>query len=243
MPKYSYDFHIHSCLSPCAEDEMTPPNIANMACLKGLDMIAVTDHNSARNVRAVTEAATQLPLCVVGGLELCTSEEIHVICLFPTVEAAESAGLAAEASLPPIQNRSDIFGNQLIMDADEHRCGEVEKLLINATSISVDDAVYFAKQFGGICYPAHIDKPSYSILSNLGYLPDYISFPSVEVAHPGVFGTTSIGRKIMEQYAHITSSDAHRLADISERTNFIELKSCSCQEILAYFFHKNKSIL
>lgn len=238
MPKYSYDLHIHSCLSPCGDEEMTPPNIVNMCLLKGLDIIAVTDHNSARNVRAIVQAAKNLPLCVIGGIELCTSEEIHVVCLFPNVDAAESAGLAAEAALPNIQNRPEIFGKQLVMDAKECPCGELEKLLINATSISVDDTLYFAKQYGGICYPAHIDKPSYSILSNLGYLPDHLTFPCVEVAHPDSFVSTQHGLQMKEKFEWITSSDAHRLEDISERTHFLDLASCSCQEILAYFSHK-----
>ena len=91
---FSYDLHIHSCLSPCGDDDMTPPNIANMAALLGLDLIAVTDHNSCRNAGAVMEAARMLglPLRVLPGMEVTTAEEVHVVCLFPTLAAAEAAG-------------------------------------------------------------------------------------------------------------------------------------------------------
>ena len=114
---FSYDLHIHSCLSPCGDDDMTPPNIANMAALLGLDLIAVTDHNSCRNAGAVMEAARMLglPLRVLPGMEVTTAEEVHVVCLFPELAAAQAAGEEVEAALLPVKNKPDIFGRQLIL--------------------------------------------------------------------------------------------------------------------------------
>ena len=121
---FSYDLHIHTCLSPCGDDQMTPPNIANMATLLGLDLIAITDHNTTRNAAAVMEAAKlfHLPLTVIPGIEVTTAEEIHVVCLFPTLPDAQAAGEETEASLLPVENNPEIFGQQLIMGPqEEHR--------------------------------------------------------------------------------------------------------------------------
>lgn len=235
MPEYFYDLHVHSCLSPCGEDEMTPPNIANMAFLKGLNIIAITDHNSCRNVRAVTEAARELPLVVIPGMELCTAEEIHMVCLFPTVEAAEAAGEAAEAALPNISNNTAIFGVQEIRDSSENLLGQVDKLLINATSISIDDAAAFAGRYGGFCFPAHIDKTANSVFAAFGCLPEYLGFQTVEVARPEVFFATPQGEDIRKRCRIVTDSDAHKLEDISEAERTIVLESCDFFGLKGYF--------
>ncbi|MEG1873925.1 MAG: PHP domain-containing protein [Angelakisella sp.] len=230
MPRYSYDLHLHSCLSPCAEPEMTPPNIVNMAALKGLNLIALTDHNSARNVAATVRAAAGLPLTVIPGMELCTAEEIHIVCLFPTVAAAEAAGREAERCLPPIDNRPDIFGDQEVRDEQEQLTGTVDRLLINATSLSIDDLPEFMARYGGVCYPAHIDKSSNSILATFGCLPPEPDFAAVEVAHPDRF---SVKEHWLQDRVVITSSDAHRLEDISEPEHFLELERCDFASLAA----------
>lgn len=223
MERYFYDLHIHSCLSPCAEMEMTPPNIANMAALLGLQLVAVTDHNSARNVRAVIEAAADLPLTVIPGIELTTAEEIHIVCLFPDADAAEAAGAAAEAALPPFPNDEQVFGIQQVMTADETPVSRVERLLINATDISVDNVKAFAARYGGFCYPAHIDKAANSILATFGELPDYLGFGTVEVAHPDRFAPNPAAAGILKRYRCVTSSDAHMLTALGEAERFLEL--------------------
>ena len=223
MARYAYDLHIHTCLSPCGDPLMTPPNIANMAALKGLDIIAVTDHGTARNARAVMDAARGLPLTVIPGMELTTSEEIHVVCLFPDADSAEAAGQYAESRLPPVANRPEIFGSQLIMDAEENILGQVDPLLINATSISVDDTPAFAAAFGGFCYPAHIDRPSNSILAALGILPEPSPFGALEVHDPGRFFADGHFAGLFDRYHIVSSSDAHYLQNIAEAEHFLEL--------------------
>jgi len=224
MPQYAYDLHIHSCLSPCGDGLMTPPNIVNMAYIKGLDLIAVTDHNSALNARAVMRAAAALPLTVIPGIEVTTAEEIHVVCLFPDADSAEQAGDFFEKRLPRVLNRPEYFGEQLIMDENEQVKGTFPFLLSNALDISIDGLPDLVEQFGGFCYPAHIDRPSNSILAVFGYLPDMPHFAAVEVFDPQRFFKETGNGAVKEIYTVVTSSDAHRLEDIAERAHFIELE-------------------
>ena len=114
--KFSYDFHIHSALSPCAEEEMTPNNIVNMAVLNGLDLIAVTDHNAAGNLEAIEKCARRKNLVLVPGIEVESEEEVHVICLFPDVKSAMEMADMVKEHLPAIENREDILGTQYLFD-------------------------------------------------------------------------------------------------------------------------------
>lgn len=214
----NYDLHIHSCLSPCGDDMMTPPNIANMASLLGMDLIAVTDHNSCRNAGAVMAAAKNfdLPLTVLAGMEVTTAEEVHVVCLFPDLSAALSAGEEVEASLLTVKNKPEIFGHQLIMGPGEEILGEYEPLLINATGLSIDDMPGFAKKYGGIAIPAHIDRSSNSVFANLGYFPDYLEFPLVEVWRPELFFQDGQHQELRTGRTVLKDSDAHRLEDMKE---------------------------
>ena len=213
-----YDLHIHSCLSPCGENEMTPPNLANMAALLGLSVIAVTDHNSCLGAGAVMEAAEQfrLPLTVIPGMEVTTSEEVHVVCLFPSLDQALAAGEEVYASLQPVKNRPEIFGDQLLLGPREEPLGQVERLLIGATGLSVDGMPAFARRYGGVAFPAHIDRPSNSVLSNLGFFPHEAGFPLVEVREPGKFFAGGAHREILERYPVLQNSDAHRLAELKD---------------------------
>ena len=215
---FAYDLHIHSCLSPCGSDDMTPPNIANMAALLGLDLIAITDHNSCRNAGAVMEAARrmELPLRVLPGMEVTTAEEVHVVCLFPDLSAAAAAGEEVEAALLPIKNRPESFGHQWILGPEEEPLGEFENLLLNATTLSIDDMPAFAKRYGGVAFPAHIDRTSYSVFSNLGYFPDYLDFTIAEVWHPDDFFRDGAHREIKDRYTILKNSDAHYLENLKE---------------------------
>ena len=223
MPRYAYDLHIHSCLSPCGDELMTPPNIVNMACIKGLDIIAVTDHNSALNVRAVMRAAEGLPLTVIPGIEVTSAEEIHVVCLFPDADSAEEAGAELERHMMPVQNRPEFFGEQVIMDENEAVTGNFPLLLPNALDLSIDKLPQFIERFGGICYPAHIDRQSNSILSVFGFLPDMPKFSALEIHDPERFFMDKANGNYSKNHIIITSSDAHQLTGISEREHFIEL--------------------
>lgn len=243
MPLYAYDFHIHSCLSPCGDELMTPPNIVNMAYVKGLDIIAVTDHNSARNVRAAIKSAESLPLTVIPGIEVTTAEEIHVVCLFPDADSAEMAGAKIEGSLPQIKNRPEFFGEQIITDENETVKGVFPFLLPNACGISIDELPKLVESFGGVCFPAHIDRQSNSVLSVFGYLPDKPEFTALEVHEPEKFFKDEANEHYRLSYEILTSSDAHRLVEISEREHFIELEEPTFNELKRVLSRNRRELL
>ena len=179
IPLY-YDLHIHSCLSPCGDDDMTPANIVGMAAVKGLDVIALTDHNSCRNCPAAMYHGEKYGVTVIPGMELTTQEEVHVICLFPELEDALVFDTLVHERLLPIRNREDIFGKQQVMNKKDEIIGTVDNLLINATSIAFDDVFSLAGSCHGIAYPAHVDKSSTSLISNLGFVPPGSTFSCAE---------------------------------------------------------------
>ena len=224
--KCYYDFHIHSCLSPCADMDMTPHSIAGMSYINGLNAIAVADHNTARNIRAVTKAAEQYGVCVVPAIEAESAENIHLLCLFPDIESAEDMGNLLEENLPPIKNRPDIFGEQWIMNECDEKTGEIEKLLINATMLSIDEIKAEVEKRGGVCMAAHIDREKNGIVATLGCVPDYLNFKTLEISRKaGDFSRE-------EKYKYIVDSDAHRLTDISEKINFMEVGEITVGEII-----------
>ncbi len=220
--KIAYDFHIHTALSPCGDDDMTPNNIVNMAVLKGLDAIAITDHNTCRNAAACIECAHGTDLLVLPGMEVETAEECHVVCIFPDMEGALGMEERVAQSLPKIKNRPDIFGTQAVMDSEDNITGYEERLLVTATSIPVDEVAKLAKAFGGVAIPAHIDKSAYSIISNLGFIDDSFGFKTIEFRDLDRVGEL-YDEKGLDRFRIIHSSDAHYLWDISEREHFLEV--------------------
>lgn len=226
--KLYYDLHIHSALSPCGDNDMTPNNIVNMAYLKGIDVIAVTDHNSCGNVRAVQRVA-EGKLMVIPGMEIETSEEVHILGLFPSIEAAEEMEDVIKACSAAIKNRPEIFGNQYYMDENDEIVGEEERLLVTATGLDIYAAVANILRLGGVPIAAHIDRASYSVLSNLGFIPPNLNIGTVEI--------TSANRDAMidryTDYVVLTSSDAHYLGDISERCYSVEVLNRDVREFLS----------
>ena len=231
IPLY-YDLHLHSCLSPCGDDDMTPANIAGMASIKGLDVIALTDHNSCRNCPAAMAHGRDYGVIVIPGMELCTSEEVHIICLFPALENALAFDEYVYEHMLPIKNKEDIFGKQQIVDENDEVTGTVENLLINATDIAFDDAFSLAASYGGIDYPAHVDKTSTSVLSNLGFVPPDSTFTCAE------FHDLKNLHRIQKEHPYflqcniVSSSDAHYLEDIREPEYQIFSESKEIPDIL-----------
>lgn len=219
---YFYDFHIHSCLSPCADDDNTPNNIAGMASLCGLNIIALTDHNSCRNCPAFFEAAKRYSITPVAGMELTTSEDIHVICLFENLEDAVRFNDEIDSQRIKIPNKTEVFGNQLILDGEDNLIGEEKYYLTNATGISIEEAPALVEKYAGICYPAHIDRPANGIIATLGVFPETPHFDIVEFAFerniPEYAGIYSLEGK-----RTVIGSDAHRLTDMRDGVHFFDL--------------------
>ena len=221
MNKYFYDLHIHSCLSPCADDDMTPNDIAGMGNLLGLNIMALTDHNSCKNLPPFFKACERNGIIPIGGMELTTAEDIHLICLFPSLETALSFGRKVETLLLPIKNKPHIFGNQLITNDNDDIIGTEENLLLSSTALSVTEASAMALEFGGISYPAHIDREANGIISILVDIPPEPGFTCCE------FNDTDNIERYRQKYSSLSGlsvlscSDAHRLGDINEAENFV----------------------
>ena len=223
MNKYYYDLHIHSCLSPCGDNDMTPANIAGMAAVKGLQIVALTDHNSTKNCPAFFRACKAYGIIPVAGMELTVSEDIHLLCLFRELEDAMDFGAEVEKYKIKYKNRPDIFGRQLVMDEEDNIISEEENLLLNATMLSLDDGTELVRKFGGVCYPAHIDRTSNGAVAVLGVFPDWLGYTAYELSGKGVKSDEEEKNPCIKNLKCVVSSDAHYLWDMSEPLNYFEL--------------------
>lgn len=201
---------------------MTPANIAGMASLKGLTLLALTDHNTCRNCPAFFEACNAFGIVPVPGMELTTAEDIHLVVLFPTLEQAMEFDEQIHPRIIPVKNRPEIFGNQWVVDSDDNLIEEEETLLINATDLDVDSAIRLVEQYGGAVYPAHIDRPSNGMIAILGSVPKDYGFRSVE------FNDFDQRDRILAEQGldciTLCSSDAHDLGRINEAEHFLDLE-------------------
>ena len=232
--KLYYDLHLHSCLSPCGDNDMTPYNLVNLAKLFGYDIIALTDHNSCKNCESAVKVGEKIGITVVPGMEICTSEEIHNICLFPSVEKAVAFSDYIYGTLPMIKNREKIFGEQLIMDETDTILGKEEILLTTASSVSVDELSDLVDKYDGVCYPAHIDRNSYSIISSLGDFSPEMKVRCFELT------PNAKAEDYLEKYPAtkgkliIRSSDAHYLENMREPEFMLDLPENTAEALIDY---------
>lgn len=227
MNRYYYDLHVHSCLSPCGDADMTPNNIAGMAALKGLKLLALTDHNTCDNCPAFIEACTKNGVVGIAGMELTTSEEIHLLCLFEHLEDAVSFSGEVEKYRFKIKNKPEIFGEQLKLDAYDNIIGVEENLLINASALDIFSAYTLAEKFSAFVCPAHVDKQSNGIIGILGDFPAEPHFSYAEIADISRREQLFSKHANLKKCSILCSSDAHYLWDIHEAENYIELSTDS----------------
>ncbi len=204
MKIFRCDLHIHTCLSPCGDLDMHPQRIVAAALESGLDIIAITDHNASENVRHVQAAASGTALTVIAGMEVCSREEVHVVALLPDMEALARLQQAVYDSLAG-ENDEDAFGCQ----PEVNQRGEVEgfnpHLLIGATAITLPQLVALVHDLGGLAFAAHVDRPSFSVISQLGFVPEDAAFDALEISAAGA---------VPEGFPLIRSSDAHFVGEI-----------------------------
>ena len=231
--KLAYDLHIHSCLSPCGAEDMTPANIAGMAMLAGLQVIAVADHNSCLNCPAVCKAAERLGLLAVPAMELTTAEEVHVLCLLPDLERAAEWSAFVREKLPDLRGDNRFFGPQMILDSEDHVLGQEERLLASASEIGIYDVHRLVAELGGIALPAHIDRSSFSLLSNLGLYDPEMGFTMAEVSYSADRGAL---RKLpgLETLPFLSNSDAHDLFSIRDASLTIEPEEATPAGVIAW---------
>jgi PHP family Zn ribbon phosphoesterase len=214
---FTADLHIHTVLSACAEKEMLPELILEQAQKLGLNLIAVTDHNSAENAVAMLAAAKGTGITVLPGMEVQTREEVHLLCLFDTLEQVTFWQELVYAHLPRLKNKEDVFGTQVILDAEGEPVGTNDRLLATSTFFSVEEVVQRVHGVNGLCIPAHVDRPAYSIIANLGFIPPDLRIRGVEISH--LVGPQEARARFpqLEHYSLLADGDAHRLKEITRR--------------------------
>jgi PHP family Zn ribbon phosphoesterase len=223
MMRLYYDLHIHSCLSPCGDNDNTPNNILGIASLSGLDIVALTDHNTTKNCPAFFEASEEYGIVAVAGMELTTSEDIHVVCLFEELSDAMAFDSFIDTKRIKIKNKPEFFGEQLILDRNDNLIGKEDYLLSNATTLSIEDVADTVRNYGGVAYPAHIDRDSNGIVAILGTIPSPSKFTFYELRSAENIEEYS-KRFNIDKDSFIISSDAHNLESVRDKENYLTLE-------------------
>ncbi len=211
------DLHIHTALSPCASEEMTPPAIVRTALERGLDMIAICDHNTAGNVEAVQRAAEDAGggLAVLPGMEITSAEEVHVVGLFPDLSAAESVATRLRSLLPTADaDYYTFFGEQPLLAADGSESGSETAALATAVPLDLNDTVKLIHSVGGLAIAAHVDRKAFSVFSQLGFFPWDAGFDGAEVSRHLDPGSTKPDEFAKRGLPVIGSSDSHFLEEL-----------------------------
>lgn len=218
-----YDLHMHSCLSPCAEDEMTPNNIVNMAYIKGLDLIAVTDHNSTRQLPAVAKVAEAIGMKMLYGCELQTIEEVHVLGLFNTLEKSQKFQEWIDWHMPDVANDEDFFGHQWIMNELDEKIDDEPRLLLVSLYATLEECTDAIHQYGGRVILAHVLDRQNSVTHQLGFIPMDLPYDGLEVKNEEQrLRVIKTNPWVTEDSTNwFIDSDAHRLIDMSEADHFM----------------------
>lgn len=218
------DLHVHSCLSPCAELDMTPKRIMEAAAKKDIEVIAITDHNSAENIGAALEAAAKAGITVLPAMEITSSEEAHVLALFGSLAAALSMQAIVYENLDGVNNER-LWGSQVVVNEADEVMGFNDRLLIGATGLPVKRLVEEIHALGGLAVASHVDREAFSLISQLGFIPDDLGIDAIEVTRvdAAVEGGGHLPR--------LCNSDAHRLEDIGRRTMVLCMEEPTFDEI------------
>ncbi len=230
LTKFKADLHIHSCLSPCSDWDMSPKKIVQKSLEQHLDLIAICDHNTAENAAATLREGTRQGVAVLPGMEICSKEEVHLVALFNNIEDTLKMQEYVYAHLPG-KNQPEVFGHQVVADEHDQVLGENPRLLIGATQLSLLDIVEKAHHLGGICISAHVDRPSYSLIGQLGFIPEDLHLDAVEVSYRVPLEKALTEVVGISDYPCVTSSDAHFLHDIGKVWTEFVLAAPTLQEI------------
>jgi 3',5'-nucleoside bisphosphate phosphatase len=214
LQTYIAELHTHTVLSPCAEVEMIPPFIIEQAVARGVNLLAIVDHNACANVAAVQQAALGSGVAVLAGMEAQTREEVHVLCLFDTLAQALTWETEFRAALPPLENDAEHFGEQFVVDAAGDFVRRETQLLITSAQLSIDEVCRRVDQLGGLAIPAHVDRPAFGLLTNLGLVPPGLPIAALEVSrHLHPFDAKKKYPQL-KGYPLLQGGDAHRLTEI-----------------------------
>ena len=238
LKKIKADLHIHSCLSPCSDWDMSPKKIVRKSLEQQLDLIAICDHNTAENVAATMREGDRQGLAVLPGMEICSKEEVHLVTLYKSIEDALKMQAFIYQHLRG-NNQPEVFGHQVIADEHDQVLGENPRLLIGATGLSLIAIVQKAHHLGGICISSHVDRPSYSLIGQLGFIPQDLHLDAVEVSYRVPLEKARIEVPGIGNYPCVTSSDAHFLNDIGKVWTEFMLGAPSLEELILALASKN----
>lgn len=235
MKEYLAEMHIHTVLSPCGDLLMTPANILEYAQKRGIELIAITDHNSAENMSVILQLAPTYGIHVLPGMEVETREEVHLVTLFDTLEQVLALQEIVYRHLPPLENDENYFGPQLLCNLADEYVDRVTRLLAVSVSLSIEEIVAEVEQLGGLVYPAHVDRQRNSILTQLGFIPPDLCFIALEVSTR--YREDGQQNPLIAGYPVIPASDVHFLQDLKgtvrftiERPEIAEIKKALTSE-------------
>ncbi|HAP31671.1 MAG TPA: histidinol-phosphatase [Firmicutes bacterium] len=232
LNRYRADLHIHTVLSPCADLDMGPVNIIRAAHRLGTGIIAIADHHAAANVPAVMEYAGAGPPLIIPGIEVQTREDVHLLCLFSGLRAADDFAALIREKLPPVRNRPELFGEQVVVNGAEEILYFEEILLAGSVDMTVEGVAREVIARDGLLIPSHVDRPAYSLLANLGFLPPGLAVDALEIARPELMGKLWAEHPGLKGMPFITSSDAHFLSQMdTEYVTVFDLAEPSFWEI------------
>ncbi|UCD19343.1 MAG: PHP domain-containing protein [candidate division WOR-3 bacterium] len=225
------DLHIHSCLSPCADLMMSPKRIVQAAIAKKLDMIAVCDHNSAENVEATMTVARNTRLTVLPGMEVTSSEEVHVCGIFRDADATLTLQELVYSQLSPGENNAALFGDQIIVNEFDEVEEYNRRLLIGATNLSVERVVAEIHRLGGLAIACHVDRQAYSIIEQLGFVPKNLQLDALEISAATTFDQAVKRIPQLTEYPIVSSSDAHSLDEIGKIATSFKIENPDFDEL------------
>jgi len=217
LSEYKVDLHVHTVLSPCAEVEMIPPLIVETALELGIRLIGITDHNASANIEAVQKAAKNTSLHVLPGMEIQTREEVHSLCLFDTLAQIEKFQHFVDATLPPINNDAEHFGEQFVVDESGDFIRREEQLLLVSSSVSINEAWKFTNDIGGLFIPAHVNRKAFGLLENLGIVPTDIEIEALEISRHLTPEGAQVSYPQIKGYPLIQDGDVHRLDEFNNK--------------------------
>lgn len=220
MKTFRADLHVHTVLSPCAEMEMIPPLIVQEALERGIDLIAITDHNASANVGAVQKAAEGTSLTVLPGMEVQSREDVHLLTLFESIETLQTWQMEVDGALPDRENNSGLFGEQFVVDETGEFIRSEPRLLLTSTHFSIDEIFDRVNALGGLIIPAHVERMIYGLLPTLGLISESWSVSALEISRHTTPENAAESFPLLSNYPLIQNGDVHRLNEFLGTTVF-----------------------
>jgi PHP family Zn ribbon phosphoesterase len=231
------DLHVHTCLSPCADLDMYPRAVVEKSIAENLDIIAICDHNASENMQFVLKLAEGKPLTVLPGIEITSSEEVHLLALFDTLADLKKIQDIIYSHLSGT-NREEVFGCQAIVNDQDEVEGFNEKFLLGATKLPLLEIIHHVHNFGGLAIASHIDRESFSVISQLGFIDPETPFDALEVTRQTGIRQARSKYRELARYPLIESSDAHFIKDIGQGVTTIFLERGTIAELKMAFEHQ-----